>query len=46
MVRSQPLRIAEEDVHIHHRICCSQAILTQPTIYMLLNANCPRQIHV
>jgi RNA-directed DNA polymerase len=46
VVCGQPLRIAEEDCHIHHRIWCSQGGPDTADNLELLHANCHRQIHV
>ena len=42
----QPLRIAEEDCQIHHRIWRSRGGLDTTDNIELLHANCHRQIHV
>src|SRR5208337_874288 len=44
--RSQPLRIAEDDCQIHHRIWRSQGGSEMADNMELLHANCHRQIHV
>ena len=46
VVCGQPLRIAAEDVHIHHRIWRSRGGLDTADNLELLRANCYRQIHV
>jgi RNA-directed DNA polymerase len=46
LVCGQPLRIAEEDCHIHHRIWRSQGGRDTADNWELLHANCHRQIHV
>jgi RNA-directed DNA polymerase len=45
-VCGQPLRIAEDDCQIHHRIWRSQGGLETADNMELLHANCHRQIHV
>jgi RNA-directed DNA polymerase len=45
-VCGQPLRIAEEDCQIHHRIWRSRGGLDTTDNIELLHANCHRQIHV
>ncbi len=45
-VRGQPLRIAEEDCQIHHRIWRSRGGPDTTDNLELLHANCHRQIHV
>ena len=42
----QPLAIASEDCHIHHRIWRSQGGWDTTDNLELLHANCHRQIHV
>src|SRR3954465_9128194 len=42
----QPLRVAEEDCEIHHRIWRSRGRLETAENMELLHANCHRQIHV
>jgi RNA-directed DNA polymerase len=42
----QPLRLTEEDCHIHHRIRRSQGGQDTGNNMELLHANCHRQIHV
>jgi RNA-directed DNA polymerase len=44
-VCGQPLRIAEEDCHIHHRIWRSRGGLDTADNMELFHANCHRQIH-
>jgi len=46
VVCGQPLRIAEEDCQIHHRIWRSQGGQEMADNMELLHANCHRQIHV
>jgi RNA-directed DNA polymerase len=46
LVCGQPLRIAEEDCHIHHRIWRTQGGQDTADNLELLHANCHRQIHV
>jgi RNA-directed DNA polymerase len=46
VVCSQPLRIAEEDCQIHHRIWRSEGGSDTADNLELLHANCHRQIHV
>jgi RNA-directed DNA polymerase len=46
VVCGQPLRIAEEDCQIHHRIWRSQGGPDTADNLELLHANCHRQIHV
>ena len=46
VVCGQPLRIAEEDCHIHHRIWRSRGGPDTADNLELLHANCHRQIHV
>jgi RNA-directed DNA polymerase len=46
VVCGQPLRIAEEDLHIHHRIWRSRGGPDTADNLELLHANCHRQIHV
>jgi RNA-directed DNA polymerase len=46
VVCGQPLRTAEEDCHIHHRIWRSQGGPDTADNLELLHANCHRQIHV
>ncbi|MGZ3434343.1 MAG: group II intron reverse transcriptase/maturase [Isosphaeraceae bacterium] len=46
VVCGQPLRIAEEDCQIHHRIWRSRGGLETGDNMELLHANCHRQIHV
>jgi RNA-directed DNA polymerase len=46
LVCGQPLRIAEEDCHIHHRIWRSEGGPDTADNLELLHANCHRQIHV
>jgi RNA-directed DNA polymerase len=46
LVCGQPLRIAEEDCQIHHRIRRSRGDSTMADNEELLHANCHRQIHV
>ena len=46
LVCGQPLRIAEEDCHIHHRIWRIEGGLDTADNLELLHANCHRQIHV
>ena len=45
-VCGQPLRIAEEDLHVHHRIWRSRGGPDTADNLELLHANCHRQIHV
>jgi RNA-directed DNA polymerase len=45
-VCGQPLRLAEEDCQIHHRIWRSRGGLDRADNMELLHANCHRQIHV
>jgi RNA-directed DNA polymerase len=45
VVCGQPLRIAEEDLHIHHRIWRSRGGPDTADNLELLHANCHRQIH-
>ena len=46
VVCGQPLRIAEDDCQIHHRIWCSRGGPEMADNMELLHANCHRQIHV
>jgi RNA-directed DNA polymerase len=46
VVCGQPLRIAEDDCHIHHRIWRSEGGPDTADNLELLHANCHRQIHV
>ena len=46
LVCGQPLRIAEDDCQIHHRIWRSQGGSEMAENMELLHANCHRQIHV
>jgi len=46
VVCGQPLRIAEEDCQIHHRIWRSRGGQDTADNMELLHANCHRQIHV
>ena len=46
VVCGQPLRIAEDDCQIHHRIWRSQGGSEMADNMELLHANCHRQIHV
>jgi hypothetical protein len=46
VVCGQPLRIAEEDLHVHHRIWRSRGGPDTADNLELLHANCHRQIHV
>ena len=46
VVCGQPLRIAEDDCQIHHRIWRSRGGLDTADNMELLHANCHRQIHV
>lgn len=46
VVCDQPLRIAEEDLHIHHRIWRSRGGPDNADNLELLHANCHREIHV
>ena len=46
VVCGQPLRIAEEDCQIHHRIWRSEGGPDTADNLELLHANCHRQIHV
>src|SRR5208283_2526809 len=46
MVCGQPLRIAEEDCQIHHRIWRSRGGSDRADNLELMHANCHRQIHV
>jgi RNA-directed DNA polymerase len=46
LVCGQPLAIATEDCHIHHRIWRSQGGSDTADNLELLHANCHRQIHV
>jgi 5-methylcytosine-specific restriction endonuclease McrA len=46
VICSQPLRIAEEDLHIHHRIWRSRGGPDTADNLEMLHANCHRQIHV
>ena len=46
VVCGQPLQIAEEDCHIHHRIWRSEGGSDTADNWELLHANCHRQIHV
>ena len=46
VVCGQPLRIAEEDLHIHHRIWRSRGGSDTADNLELLHVNCHRQIHV
>jgi RNA-directed DNA polymerase len=46
VVCGQPLQIAEEDLHIHHRIWRSRGGPDTADNLELLHANCHRQIHV
>jgi RNA-directed DNA polymerase len=46
LVCGQPLRIAEDDCQIHHRIWRSRGGLEMADNMELLHANCHRQIHV
>jgi RNA-directed DNA polymerase len=46
VVCDQPLRIAEEDCHIHHRIWRSRGGPDTSDNLELLHVNCHRQIHV
>jgi RNA-directed DNA polymerase len=46
VVCGQPLQIAEEDCHIHHRIWRSEGGPDTADNLELLHANCHRQIHV
>jgi RNA-directed DNA polymerase len=46
VVCGQPLRIAEEDCHIHHRIWRSRGGPDTIDNLELLHVNCHRQIHV
>jgi RNA-directed DNA polymerase len=45
VVCRQPLRVAEEDCQIHHRIWRSRGGSNSPENLELLHANCHRQIH-
>ncbi len=46
MACGQPLRIAEEDCQIHHRIWRSRGGSDMADNLELMHANCHRQIHV
>ncbi len=46
VVCGQPLRIAEDDCHVHHRIWRSRGGADTADNLELLHANCHRQIHV
>jgi RNA-directed DNA polymerase len=46
VVCGQPLQIATEDCHIHHRIWRSEGGSDTADNLELLHANCHRQIHV
>jgi len=46
VVCGQPLRIAEEDLHVHHRIWRSRGGPDTADNLELLHVNCHRQIHV
>jgi len=46
VVCGQPLRLAEEDCQIHHRVWRSRGGADTADNRELLHANCHRQIHV